>query len=117
MDWKTLYGYPARLMTLQPGDAGVFVCPPAWRSRLATVCAIWVKANTDWVSAFPSGTQWRDVFRTEAHADGLRVVRGPVPGRESEGAPTEFRFKPLAGAPEPEPGLPRIDQVFALWRA
>ncbi|MGJ7506749.1 hypothetical protein [Variovorax sp. GT1P44] len=117
-DWKTLYAYPSRLLKLRPGDTGVFVCPPAWRGRLATVCGIWVKANTDWASEFPFGTPWKNVFWTESHADGLKVVRAPLPNRpRARSAPTEFTFKPLVPSSLPETGAPRLDQMVSLWRA
>jgi hypothetical protein len=118
MDWKSLYAYPSRLLKLRPGDAGVFVCPPAWRGRLATVCGIWIKSNTDWALAFPFGTPWKNVFWTESHMDGLKVVRAPLPepARGSE-PPTEFIFKPLVASPAPETDAPRLDQLVSLWRA
>lgn len=116
-DWKSLYAYPARLQKLRPGDTGIFVCPPAWRGRLATVCGIWVKSNTDWASAFPYGTPWKDVFWTESHADGLKVVRAPLPDRDCIGEPPEeFTFKPLVASSVPEAGAPRLDQLVSLWR-
>lgn len=118
MDWKSLYAYPSQLLKLRPGDAGVFVCPPAWRGRLGTVCGVWVKANTDWAAAFPSGTPWKHVFWTEAHADGLKVVRAPLPDRaHCDDQPTEFTFKPLVASSVPEKGLPRLDRLVSLWRA
>jgi len=117
MDWMGLYAYPSQLSRLQPGDAGVFVCPPAWRGRLGTVCGVWIKGNTDWAAPFPSGTPWKKVFWTEAHADGLKVVRAPLPGQSVKGPPRSFVFAVRAAGAMPEPGLPRLDQVVSLWRS
>ncbi|MDM0026711.1 hypothetical protein [Variovorax saccharolyticus] len=117
MDWMGLYAYPSQLSRLQPGDAGVFVCPPAWRGRLGTVCGVWIKGNTDWVARFPAGTPWKEVFWTEAHADGLKVVRAPLPGQPAKAAPRSFVFAARAAGALPEPGLPRLDQVVSLWRS
>jgi hypothetical protein len=116
MDWMGLYAYPSQLRRLQPGDAGVFVCPPGWRGRLGTVCGVWIKGNTDWAERFPPGTAWKEVFWTEAHADGLKVVRAPLPGQPPKGSPRSFVFAARAAAAVPEPGLPRLDQVVSLWR-
>jgi hypothetical protein len=115
MDWMGMYAYPSQLLKLAPGDAGVFVCPPAWRGRLATVCGVWIKANADWAAAFPAGTPWKAVFRTEAHADGLQVVRSPVPGRQPRSKPRQFVFRPLVEVPLLDGGPPRLDQVVSLW--
>lgn len=117
MDWMGLYGYPSQLQKLRPGDAGVFICPPAWRGRLGTVCGVWVKANTDWARRFPAGTPWKDVFWTEAHVDGLKVVRAPLPGQSARELSRSFVFAPLAKVSMPEPGLPKLDQVVSLWRS
>jgi len=117
MDWMGLYAYPSQLLKLRPGDAGVFMCPPAWRGRLGTVCGVWVKANTDWAQRFPAGTPWKEVFWTEAHVDGLRVVRAPLPGQSDRELPRNFVFAPLAKVSMPEPGLPELDHVVSLWRS
>lgn len=116
MDWMGLYAYPAQLQKLRPGDSGVFVCPPAWRGRLGTVCGVWVKGNTDWIARFPAGTPWKDVFWTEAHVDGLKVVRAPLPGQSARELPRQFAFAPRSTVSMPEPGLPKLDQVVSLWR-
>lgn len=115
MDWMGMYAYPSQLLKLAPGDAGVFVCPPAWRGRLATVCGVWIKANADWAAAFPAGTPWTAVFRTEAHADGLQVVRAPLPGGQPPARPRQFVFRPLVEVPLLDGGPPRLDQVVSLW--
>lgn len=117
MDWMGLYAYPSQLMRLRPGDAGVFVCPPAWRGRLGTVCGVWVKGNTDWTACFPPGTAWKEVFWTEAHVDGLKVVRAPLPGQSGKESPRQFVFAPRFTLSMPEPGLPKLDQVVSLWRS
>lgn len=116
MDWMGLYAYPSQLLRLQPGDAGVFVCPPAWRGRLGTVCGVWIKGNTDWAEGFPPGTPWKEVFWTEAHVDGLKVVRAPRPGQSVKGPSRQFVFAPRAAVALPEPGFPGLDQVVSLWR-
>ena len=117
MDWMGLYAYPAQLLKLRPGDSGVFVCPPAWRGRLGTVCGVWVKGNTDWAARFPPDTPWKDVFWTEAHVDGLKVVRAALPGRSARELPRHFVFAPRSCVAMPQPGLPQLDQVVSLWRS
>ncbi|MDM0035804.1 hypothetical protein QTI33_26970 [Variovorax sp. J22P271] len=117
MDWMGLYAYPSQLLRLRPGDSGVFVCPPAWRGRLGTVCGVWVKGNTDWAARFPPDTPWKDVFWTEAHVDGLKVVRAPLAGASARELPRHFVFAPRSAVSMPEPGLPRLDQVVSLWRS
>jgi hypothetical protein len=117
MDWMGLYAYPSQLLRLRPGDSGVFVCPPAWRGRLGTVCGVWVKGNTDWAARFPPGTPWKDVFWTEAHVDGLKVVRAALPGASARELPRHFVFAPRSTVAMPEPGLPKLDQVVSLWRS
>jgi hypothetical protein len=117
MDWMGLYAYPSQLLRLRPGDSGVFVCPPAWRGRLGTVCGVWVKGNTDWAARFPAGTPWKDVFWTEAHVDGLKVVRAALPGQSARELPRHFVFAPRSTISMPEPGLPKLDQVVSLWRS
>ena len=87
IDWVALYDYPSLLPQLKPGDVGIFVCPAAWRGRLGTVCGVWIKSNADWASYFPPGTPWTQVFWTEADAEGLRVVRAPLPERVGYNVP------------------------------
>lgn len=116
MDWMGLYAYPSQLMKLKPGDVGIFVCPPAWRGRLGTVCGVWVKGRTDWASDFPPGTPWKEVFWTEAHVDGLKVVRAPLPGQSGSGEPRQFVFAPRVAASTSEPGVAKLDQVVSRWR-
>lgn len=115
MDWMGLYAYPTQITRLEPGDSGIFICPPAWRGRLATVCGIWIKGNTDWALHFPSGTPWKQIFWTEAHVDGLKLVRAPLPGQEAA-PPRKLSFSPRIAAPVVEQELPRLDQVVSSWR-
>ncbi|MDM0014568.1 hypothetical protein QTH87_19150 [Variovorax sp. J22P168] len=115
MDWMGLYAYPSQLLRLKPGDTGVFVCPPAWRGRLGTVCGVWIKGNTDWADGFAPGTPWKEIFWTESHVDGLKVVRASPPGRVGP-APVQFLFAPRIASALTDPGLPRLDQVVSLWR-
>lgn len=39
MNWRKMYDYPTHLVRLREGEVGIFVCKPAWRGRLGTVCA------------------------------------------------------------------------------
>jgi hypothetical protein len=117
MDWMGLYAYPSQLLKLQPGDSGIFVCPPAWRGRLATVCGIWIKSRTDWAARLPPGTPWKGVFWTEAHPDGLKLVRALLADPPSNAPPRIYRFMPsMAGSSVPDPRSPKLDQVVSLWR-
>jgi hypothetical protein len=78
MNWLKMYDYPTHLVKLRQGDVGLFVCAPAWRGRLGTVCALWVRLNTDWHALTPSGAQTFHAFWTRAHPRGLLVGRGTV---------------------------------------
>jgi hypothetical protein len=117
MDWMGIYAYPSKLPKLQPGDTGIFVCPPAWRGRLATVCAIWIKGHTDWAARLPPGTPWKRVFWTEAHPDGLQLVRALLPDQAPNSPARTYRFAPsMAASSLPDPGSPKLDQIVSLWR-
>ena len=93
-NWMALYAYPSHLTLLEPGDSGVFVCSPERRGHLATVCGIWIKGHTDWVECFPPGTPWNHVFWTERVAEGLKVVRAPLPGATWLSSAVRFRCVP-----------------------
>lgn len=97
MDWVAAYEYPRRLARLQPGEAGVFVCPPAWNGPIGKRCGAWVKAHTDWVAQHPKGTPFNHVFCTVAHRHGLMVVRPPLPGQPHFDfrAPPRYTFRPI----------------------
>lgn len=85
MNWVAMYGYPDHLRKMRAGDTGLFVCGPRVRGRLATVCAIWLKRNSDWAEDF-----W-----TAAHARGLLVGRGKhLANGASVEAPLVFIVEP-----------------------
>lgn len=114
MDWMGLYAYPEQIVKLAPGDSGLFVCPPSWRGRLATVCGIWIKGNTDWAAHFPAGTPWKQIFWTESHPDGLKLVRASLPDKPAAAA-RRHSFLPRLSTTPVEQGLPRLDQVVSRW--
>ena len=113
IDWVAMYDYPSNLRKLRPGDVGIFVCPSAWRGRLSTVCGIWVKASTDWMSDFPSGTPWAKVFWTEAHPEGLLVARAAVQRLFGRRAPRRFKCQPSSEVSSR--GSEDLQQMMAGW--
>lgn len=113
IDWMALYAYPSHLVKLKPGDVGIFVCPAAWRGRLGTVCGIWIKGNTDWASRFPPGTSWSQVFSTEAHVDGLKVMRAPLAKRLARSSSERFRCLPRGEFPCG--GAEDLQRTLAFW--
>lgn len=71
-----MYDYPTHLVKLHEGDVGLFVCKPAWRGRLGTVCARWVRVNMDWHAFKSQGTLSHSEFKTRGYTRDLLVGRG-----------------------------------------
>lgn len=113
MDWRKMYDYPTHLPRLREGEVGIFVCKPAWRGRLGTVCALWVKSNTDWHVHEPPGGPPSSAFWTRAHPRGLLVGRGEAIDGIDEGhvAPV-FSVEPVT----PDPGDPlQLARLMKFW--
>jgi hypothetical protein len=113
MNWRKMYDYPTHLVKLHEGDIGLFVCKPAWRGRLGTVCAQWVRVNMDWRALGSPETLPKNDFWTCGHSRGLLVGRGSSQARNRARKPAKvFVVKPVT----PKQGGPeRIAKLIASW--
>ena len=95
MNWLKMYDYPTHLVKLGQGDVGLFVGTPAWRGRLSTVCALWVRLNTAWHALAPPGASPSSAFWSRGHPRGLLVGRGTVRvGSRGRGVAPVFAVEP-----------------------